>query len=71
MGSSVSQAAPLGDTSLPAASVTDAFIAAFSWRPLSGGVTIAAELGRMTNGDGESRVPKYGRLMVRVEKRMS
>jgi hypothetical protein len=58
MGTSVSQGAPLGDKSLPAASATDAFIAAFSWQPLSGGVMIAAEVGRITSGGGDSRVPK-------------
>jgi hypothetical protein len=33
----MSQAAPLGDASLPAASATDAFTAAFCWQPLFGG----------------------------------
>ena len=36
MGARMSQAAPVGDASIPAASATDAFIAAFSWRLLSG-----------------------------------
>jgi hypothetical protein len=57
MGASVSQAAPLGAASFRAA--TDAFIAAFCWQPLSGGVLIGAEVGRMT-----SRVPKYGRILI-------
>jgi hypothetical protein len=55
---------PLGDLFFPAASATDAFIAAFSWQPLFGGVMIAAELGRMTSRVGESRAPKYGGLMT-------
>jgi hypothetical protein len=36
----------------------------FSWQPLSGGVMIGAEVGRMTSRFGECRVPKYGRLMA-------
>jgi hypothetical protein len=32
----MSQAAPVGDTTIPAASATDAFIAVFSWVLLSG-----------------------------------
>ena len=58
MGASVSQAALLGDASLPAGSATGAFIAAFSWQPLSGGVMIGAEVGRMMSRVGESRVPR-------------
>ncbi len=42
MGTCVSQAAPLGDASLPAAFATGAFIAAFTWQPLFGGVMIGA-----------------------------
>jgi hypothetical protein len=61
MGASVSQAAPLGDAFLPAASATGDFIAAFTWQPLFGGVMIEADVGRMTSRFGESRVPKYGR----------
>ena len=34
----------------------------FSWQPLSGGVMIGAEVGRMTSRVGESPAPKYGRL---------
>jgi hypothetical protein len=49
---------PLGAASFLAA--TGAFIAAFSWQPLSGGMMIGAELGRVTSRIGESRVPKYG-----------
>jgi hypothetical protein len=45
MGTSVSQAATLGDASFPAASATDAFMAAFSWWLLSGGVMIGEERG--------------------------
>ena len=37
-----------------------AFIAAFCWQPLSGGVLIGAEAGRMTSRVGESLAPKYG-----------
>ena len=40
----------LGNKSLPAASATNAF--AFSWQPLSGGVMIRAEVGRMTSRFG-------------------
>ena len=36
------------------------------WRPLSGGVVIGAEVGRMSSRDGESRVPKYGRFLPRL-----
>jgi hypothetical protein len=39
--------------------------AAFTWRPLAGGVMIGAEVDRMTSRVGESRVPKYGGLMQR------
>jgi hypothetical protein len=53
MGTSVSGAAPLGD---------GPFIAAIFWRPLSGGMMIRVEAGRMTSRFGDSRVPKYGRL---------
>jgi hypothetical protein len=42
MGAFVSQAAPLGDASIPAASATSALIAALSWQPLSGVVMIGA-----------------------------
>jgi len=62
MGARVSQAAPVGDASFPAASATGAFLAAFRWQRLSGGVMIGAEVGRMTSRFGESRDPKYGRL---------
>jgi hypothetical protein len=55
----VSQAVPLGDASLPAASATGAPIAAVSWQPLSGGVMIGAEVGRRASRVGDSRVPKY------------
>jgi hypothetical protein len=67
MGASVSQAAPLGDASFPTASKTGAFIVAFSWQPLSVGVMIGVEVGRMTSRFGDSRVPKYGPLMVVAE----
>jgi hypothetical protein len=60
MGARVSQVAPLGDASLPAASATGAFIAVFCWQPLFGGVMIGAEAGRMTSRFGGSRDPKYG-----------
>jgi hypothetical protein len=60
MGTSVSQAAPLGDASIPATSATGACIAAFSWRLPSGWVMIRATVGRMTSHFGERRVPKYG-----------
>jgi hypothetical protein len=53
-----------GAASFPLASVTGAFVAAFCWQLLSGGVMIAAEAGRMTSRFGERRVPKYGRLMA-------
>jgi hypothetical protein len=62
MGISVSQAGPLSDASLPAASATGAFIAVFCWQPLFGGVMIGAEAGRMTSRFGGSRDPKYGRF---------
>jgi hypothetical protein len=62
VGAWVSQVAPLGDPSLPAASATDALIAAFTRQPLSVGVMIGAEAGRMTSRFGESRAPKCGRL---------
>jgi hypothetical protein len=65
----VSQSAPIGDPSSLAAFAADAFIAAFSWQPLSGGVMIAAEVGRITSRFGVSRVPKYGRFSKRPEKR--
>jgi hypothetical protein len=48
---------------------TGTFVAAFSWQPLFGGVTIGAEVGRMTSRFGESRVPKYGPLLTRSVKR--
>jgi hypothetical protein len=67
IGTSVSQAVPLGDASLRAASATGAFIAAFNWQPLSGGVMIGAAVGRMTSRFGESRGPKYGPLMALPE----
>jgi hypothetical protein len=63
----LSQAAPLGNASFPPASATGAFIAAFSWQPLSGGVMVRTEMGRMTSRFGESRVPKYGRLTGTAE----
>ena len=68
MGTSVSQAAPLGDASLPAAAATGDFIAVLCWQQLSGGVMIAAEVGRRTSRFRESRVPKYGRLTAIPEK---
>jgi hypothetical protein len=68
MGARMSQAAPLGDPSIPAASATDACVAAFSRRPLHGGVMIGAEVGRMTSRFGESRVPKYGGFSPFAEK---
>jgi hypothetical protein len=58
MGTSVSQVVPVGDASLPAAFATGAFIAAFSWQPLSGGVMIGAEVGRRVSRFGDSCVPK-------------
>jgi hypothetical protein len=64
MGTWVSQGAPLVNASLPAASATSAFIAAFSWQSLAGGVMIAAEVGHLTIRVGEIRVPKYGGLMT-------
>jgi hypothetical protein len=57
MGTRLSQAAPLGDVSFLAESATGAFIAAFCWQTLLGGVMIGAEVGRMTSRVGESRVP--------------
>jgi len=71
MGARVSQAAPVGDASIPVASATGAFIAAFCWQPLSGGVMIGAEVGRMTSRFGKRRVPKYGRLMACPRKGLS
>jgi len=71
MGARVSQATPFGDTSIPTASATDAFIAAFCWQPLLGGVMIGAEVGRMTSRFGERGVPKYGRISIPAEKRTS
>jgi hypothetical protein len=68
MGARVSQATPFGDASIPTASATGAFVAAFSWQPLSGGVMIGAEVGRMTSRAGESPAPKYGPLMALTEK---
>jgi len=38
MGASVSQVVPLGAATFRAASMTGAFIAGFTWQPLSGGV---------------------------------
>jgi hypothetical protein len=67
MGARMSQAAPVGDASIRAASATGAFIAAFSCRPLFGGVMIGAEVGRMTSRFGESRVPKYGGFSARLK----
>jgi hypothetical protein len=58
MGTSVSQAAPLGDAFFQAASATGAFIAAFSWQLLSRGATIGA-------GDG-SRGTMGGQLCSRA-----
>ncbi|HUE16067.1 MAG TPA: hypothetical protein VMR25_17990 [Planctomycetaceae bacterium] len=40
------------------------FIAAIFWQPLSGGMMIGGEVGRMTSRFGESRDPKYGGLMA-------
>lgn len=71
MGAWVSRAISFGDASLPKSSATDAFIAAFSWQPLSGGVMIGAEVGRMTSRVGESRAPKSGPLMASPEKARS
>jgi hypothetical protein len=48
MSARMSQAAPVGDASIPAASAASAFVAAFSWRLLAGGVMIGAEVARMT-----------------------
>jgi hypothetical protein len=67
----VTRAAPLGNASFAATSAMGAFIAAFSWQPLSGGVMIGAEAGRVTSRVGESRVPKYGGLMACARKGMS
>jgi len=64
MGISVSQAGPLSDASLPAASATGAFIAVFCWQPLFGGVMIGAEAGRMTSRFRESRAPKSGPVLA-------
>ena len=64
MGTCVLQAAPLGPASFRAASATDAFIAAFSWRLLSRGVMIGAEVGRMSSHVGDSDAPKDGPLMA-------
>jgi len=64
MGACVSQVAPVGDASIPAASATGACTAAFPWQPLSGGAMIGAGVGRMTSRFGERRVPKYGGLTV-------
>jgi hypothetical protein len=47
-----------------------AFIAAFSWQPLSGGAMIGAEVGRRISRFGERRVPKYGGISARLEKGM-
>jgi hypothetical protein len=60
MGTSVSQAAPLGDAFFQAASATEAFIAEISWRPLFVGVLIGGRWPAMTSRFGDSRVPKYG-----------
>lgn len=51
---------PLGAAFFAAAAATGGFIAAFFWQPLSGGLMIGAEVGRMTSRVGESRDPKYG-----------
>ena len=53
MGARMSQAAPVGDASIPAASETDAFIAAFCWQPLSGGVMIGARDGSRGTMSGQ------------------
>jgi hypothetical protein len=60
MGAPMPQAISLDDAS--SAPATDAFLAAFSWQPLSGEVIIVVEAGRMTSRFGERRVPKYGRF---------
>ena len=49
MGTSVSQADPLGDASLPTAAVMGAFVASFAWQPLSGGVMIGGEIGSIAS----------------------
>ena len=49
---------------LPGRIATGVFIVAICWQPLAGGVMIGAEVGRTTNRFGESRVPRYGGLMV-------
>jgi uncharacterized membrane protein len=58
MDASVSELVSLDDPSFLAASAWGALIAAVFWQPLSGGVMIRAELGRMTSRFGESRAPK-------------
>jgi len=60
----VSQAISLSAASFPAAAATGAFLAPFGGDPLSDGAMIGAELGRLTNRISESRVSKYGPLMV-------
>jgi hypothetical protein len=62
MGASVSDAAPLGDASFGPCPRQGAFIAAFSWQPVYGGVMIGAGVSGMTSRVDESRPPKYGRL---------
>ena len=59
----MSRAAPLGDLFLPATPATGAFIAAFSWQPLAGGVMIGAEVGRTKSRVDGGLAPKYGRLL--------
>jgi len=71
MGATMSGVVPLGDPSFPAASAMDVFIAAFSWRPLSGRVMIGAEVGHTTSRIGESRAPKYGRFSACPRKGLS
>ena len=63
MHARVSQAAPVGDASIPAASTTGAFIAAFC-QPLSGGVMIGGGGEPHDEHFGESCMPKYGRFPV-------
>ena len=53
MGARMSQAAPVGDASIPAASATGAFIAAFCRGPLSSGVMIGARDGNRGTMSGQ------------------
>jgi hypothetical protein len=66
MGSSVSGVVRLGEPFF----LTSVLIAALSWQPLSGGVMIGPEMGRMTSRFGESCVSKYGGFSVRPRKRL-